>query len=222
VVSRRRPLGARLIETLGAQVIIMDDGFQNPTLRKDISIIAVDGGAGLGNGQVFPAGPLRAPYGFQLARTSAVVVSGGPADQREVFAGFSGPVLSCTVRPAQETGWLTGQKAVAFCGIGRPEKFFDTLRQAGATLAAAVPFPDHHVFTEAEAAGLLDKAKSAGAALVTTEKDWVRLPAEGLPALAALRRETRALPVEAVFSSSDESALKALVLNAIKAHQPVE
>ncbi len=203
----------------------MDDGFQNPTLHKDISIIAVDGGAGLGNGQVFPAGPLRAPYRFQLARTSAVVVSGGLPDRQELFAGFSGPVLRCTVRPAQETGWLTGRTAVAFCGIGRPGKFFETLRQAGAILATAVPFPDHHVFTEAEAASLLDQAKQAGALLVTTEKDWVRLPAEGSPALAALRGAARALPVEAVFSSSDESALKALVLGAIKAHaarQPVE
>jgi tetraacyldisaccharide 4'-kinase len=213
IVSRDRAAGAKAIEARGATLIVMDDGFQNPSVAKDLALIAVDAGAGLGNGFVFPAGPLRAPLRFQLRRADAAVLIGEGAPMLRQNAGL--PLIEARLRPSGDTAWLKGQRVVAFSGIGRPAKFFATLRESGAELAGAEAFPDHHAFTEAEAVMLIRKAAEAGAMLVTTEKDWVRMASAAGP-LAELKARARALPVELVFSAEAQASLTSLLSRVLK------
>jgi tetraacyldisaccharide 4'-kinase len=214
LVSRDRPAGAKAIEALGADLIIMDDGFQNPSLVKDLSIIAVDATVGFGNGLVLPAGPLRAPLDYQLRRTNAVVVIGEGG--KPLIKRLTGQVLviRARLRPTGNAEWLREQPVFAYSGIGRPEKFFATLSECGATLANAKAFPDHHVFTEAEALLLIREAAQAGAALVTTEKDWVRFAAPTGP-LAELKARTRVLAIEPAFRADGEEEILALLRKAL-------
>ena len=209
VLARIRPDGAKAIEALGASLIIMDDGFQNPSLAKDMAVIAVDAGAGFGNGRVFPAGPLRAPLAAQLRRASLAVWIG---EGGGVEADFNGcpPVIKARLRPADGGEWLRGARVAAFSGIGRPAKFFATLRECGAEIVAAEAFPDHHGFTEAEARALITRTEALGAIPVTTEKDWVRIVGATGP-LAELKAKARALPVRLVFAAEDENRLIELV-----------
>jgi tetraacyldisaccharide 4'-kinase len=208
VVARKRPDGAMAIEAIGADVIIMDDGFQNPSLVKDFALIAVDAQAGLGNRRVFPAGPLRAPLEFQTARASAVVMIGADANHAGSIGSATLPGFAARLEPSGDTAWLRAQPILAFSGIGRPAKFFETLKRNGAVIAGEQPFPDHHVFTAAEAKALLGRAENSGALLVTTEKDWMRIPADEGP-LGHLREAARPLPVKLVFSGDGEAQLRA-------------
>jgi tetraacyldisaccharide 4'-kinase len=219
VVARRRSDGARMIDAglpgFGVvDVIIMDDGMQNPSLAKDLTIAAVDGGAGLGNGRVFPAGPLRAPLEFQLDRIDAAVIVGAGEPGEGVLRALTGkvPVLRPRVTVAGDASWIAGQPVVAFAGIGRPEKFFQTAKSLGAGLRACVPFPDHHVFTEADAVGLLAHAEASGALLVTTAKDRARLgTGQGGDALAALAGRVRTIDIALAFPAGHEARLKTLL-----------
>lgn len=207
VVARDRAAGARLIETLEADVIVMDDGLQNPTLEKQLAIAVVDAGAGLGNGLVIPAGPLRAPLAAQIARVQAIVrvgVAGEGARPLEI-AGWKRPIHAAWLEPVGDTGWLAGRPVVAFAGIGRPEKFFATLKQLGADLVATHAFADHHAFTVAEAQALLDDAHVRGAMLVTTEKDHVRLARD--PDLRALAEASTPLAVRLTMPEVSRLAL---------------
>ena len=207
VLARFRPGGAKTIEALGASLIIMDDGFQNPSLQKDVAIIAVDAGAGIGNGRVFPAGPLRAPLAAQRKRAALAVLIGDGGGDVESRLGGCLPMVKARLSPAESDEWLRARRVAAFSGIGRPGKFFATLRECGAQVVAAEAFPDHHAFTEAEALGLLKKADDLGAILVTTEKDWVRIGATSGP-LADLKARARNLPVKLVFPGEGEAWLK--------------
>jgi tetraacyldisaccharide 4'-kinase len=186
IVARDRKAGAVLADASGADAIVMDDGHQNFTLAKDLSIVVIDAESGFGNGRILPAGPLREPVAQGLARADAVVLVGnGTPDLK----GFAKPVLRVRLVPVDVLG-LKGTSAVAFAGIGRPEKFFDTLRGLGADLVEARSFADHHAYSASEIARL--KAKARGIRLVTTEKDFVRLtPAE--------RDGVNFLPVRAAF-----------------------
>ncbi len=181
MVSPDRAAGARSLAEagLGVDVIVMDDGLQNPALGKDLTIAVVDGRRGFGNGCVIPAGPLRAPLPAQLHQTDVVVVNGRIEDratiQGELAPAFSGPVLSACAQPVMDTDWLSGTRVVAFAGIGNPERFFGLLERAGAHVVAARRFADHHPFSDAEAAALLAEAARLNARIVTTEKDYVRL-----------------------------------------------
>jgi tetraacyldisaccharide 4'-kinase len=214
IVARDRPAGAKAIDALGVSLIIMDDGFQNPSLVKDFTLLAVDGAAGIGNGRVFPAGPLRAPLRFQIDRAQASVLIGGRGDGG-AFLGGQIPAMKAELRPVGETGWLRGRPLLAFSGIGRPAKFFDTLRANGATLAGAEAFPDHHSFSEADATALIRKAEKTGALLVTTEKDHVRMSAPSGP-LADLKAAARGLPVALVFAGDDGQRLRKLLFPILK------
>ncbi|HKJ62897.1 MAG TPA: tetraacyldisaccharide 4'-kinase, partial [Hyphomicrobiales bacterium] len=209
VVARKRPEGAQAIEATGASIIIMDDGFQNPSLAKDLSLIAVDAGSGIGNGLVFPAGPLRASLGFQKQRADAVVFV-GEAGEKGGLPALGLPAFHAALAPASECDWLQMPPVLAFCGIGRPQKFFDTLKAAGATLADRRAFPDHHAYTDNDAGSLLNQARTLGAQLVTTEKDWVRLNASSGP-LAELKSSARTLPVELIFSEGDRARIFAIL-----------
>lgn len=177
IVSRDRPAGAALCRQLGANVIVMDDGLQNPTLVKDLSLAVVDAAVGVGNGRPVPAGPLRAPLARQWPHVGGLIVigDGAPGDDIARAAERRGlPVHRAHLIRASDD-WA-GRRCFAFAGIGRPEKFFATLAAAGACVAARRAFLDHHPFREGEVAALAEEAGRLGAELVTTEKDAVRLP----------------------------------------------
>lgn len=183
IVSRHRPSGARLALETGATAIVMDDGLQNPSLAKDCAIAVVDGATGIGNGLTIPSGPLRAPMAAQWAAIDAVVVigEGGAGDRvareaerhgKKVFAGRLVPDEASL--PA-----LRQSDVLAFAGIGRPEKFFETLRGAGIRVAETRSFPDHHVYATTEIDDLMRIARERDLTLVTTEKDMARLSGAG-------------------------------------------
>jgi tetraacyldisaccharide 4'-kinase len=208
IVAHDRVAGAEMARASGANVIVMDDGFQNPALHKDASLVVVDSRRGIGNRRVFPAGPLRAPLEQQLQRTDAVLLVGEgdlPAELRAETESRNIPVFRGRFVPdAEAVAALTGRKVLAFAGIGDPEKYFATLDHAGIQTAARQAFPDHYRYTPADAAVLLRRAEQDGLALLTTEKDFVRLA--GDEKLAALAAQTRTLPVTLVFD--DAAALR--------------
>jgi tetraacyldisaccharide 4'-kinase len=191
IVARDRAEGARLADTLGADVIVMDDGFQNFQIAKDISLLVVDGSSGFGNGRMIPAGPLREPVAQGLARADGVVLIG---DDIPPLPGFAGPVARAKIVPNAPEA-LAQHRVIAFAGIGRPEKFFTTLTGMGVKLTLTKSFPDHHRFTALEIAALKGAAETASALLVTTEKDYVRLDPES-------RRGIIAVPVHAAFTDN--------------------
>jgi tetraacyldisaccharide 4'-kinase len=169
-----RAVSARLAIAEGATVLVMDDGLQNPGLVRTLSLLVIDGGAGFGNGHVIPAGPLREPVAAAAARCQAAVLIGD--DRTDAASLLSLPILRARLRP--DAGDLAALPAdlVAFAGIGRPQKFFDTLREAGRAPLRAIAFPDHHPYTAGEVARLRAEAARLGAGLVTTAKDAARLP----------------------------------------------
>ena len=190
-VARDRAAGIRAAVAAGARAVVLDDGFQNPTFAKDLSLLVVDG---LGNGRVIPAGPLREPLADALARAEALVLMSG-----QIAAPC--PVLRARLEPLNPDDFA-GRKVVAFAGIGRPEKFFATLELCGATLIETHAFPDHHPYAEAELLPLVRAAEAAGALLATTSKDAVRLP-------PTLRGAIRILEVRVAWE--DEAALASLL-----------
>jgi len=198
IVARDRAAGAQYAERELADVIVMDDGFQNFTLAKDLALVVVDAQTGFGNGRILPAGPLRENIMLGLSRAQAVVLVG---DGNPKLPGFNGPVLRARLVPVDAPG-IAGQRVIAFAGIGRPQKFFATLRALGASIIEERAYEDHHAYTAAEFARLRARAKAENATLVTTEKDFVRLtPAE--------RQDVRFIPVRAAFD--DVAALDALL-----------
>jgi len=179
VVARDRADGVALARSQGASVIVMDDGFQNPAIAKDASLIVIDGDRGLGNACVFPAGPLRAPLPPQLARTDVLVIvgNGSAADTVAVaIAAQGGLVLRAHLKPVEASvAALRGKRVLAFTGIGDPQRFFRTLRTSGAEVVAERAFADHHPFSQNEIEALAAAAKRDGLTLATTEKDLARL-----------------------------------------------
>jgi tetraacyldisaccharide 4'-kinase len=205
IVSRDRVAGAEMARTMGASIIVMDDGFQNPSLVKDLAILVLDG-RGIGNGQVIPAGPLRAPLKAQLARAQAVLMVGPPSPASAavvIAAGAQGlPVFHGRLQPdAKAVAALSGRRVLAFAGIGDPGKFFATLTEAGVHVAARHGFPDHHRFSRAEAEALLARAASEALLPVTTEKDMARMAGDA--DVAALARAAQVLPVTLAIDEED-------------------
>lgn len=205
-IARDRYAGALAAAQAGAQAIVMDDGFQNAALAKDLSIVAVDPEFGVGNGQVFPAGPLRERLADGLERADAIVMlhNAAPAVDAEEstrgwLAGFAKPILHARI---EATDKAPEGKLVAFAGLARPEKFFDTLASLGAELTEAVPFADHHAYSQDDLAVLAQMAEERGARLITTEKDAARLSPEW-------RARVAVLPVAARFE--DDATLDALL-----------
>jgi tetraacyldisaccharide 4'-kinase len=213
VVARDRGKGAKAAIDAGASVIVMDDGFQNPALAKEFSVLVVDGRRGIGNGRVIPAGPLRAPLGAQLDRAQAVVIVGGAAKDIEAEANARGlPMFGARLVPdASFVEALGGGRVLAFAGIGDPGKFFATLRDAGIAVAASRGFDDHHRYTAAQAQALCADADRDGLILVTTEKDLARMQGEAETAELALR--AHALPVTLTFD--DEAGFRKLLTEKI-------
>ncbi|HSC17749.1 MAG TPA: tetraacyldisaccharide 4'-kinase [Rhizomicrobium sp.] len=193
IVARHRAEGARLAENHQADVILMDDGHQNFSLAKDLSLVVIDSAEGFGNGRVLPAGPLREPVKQGLARADGVILMG---PHNFSLPHFGSSVLRARIVPQHE-GQFAGLRVVAFAGIGQPQKFFATLNAAGAEVIEAFPFADHHRYREHEIHAMRDKALLANATLVTTEKDYVRLP-------TALRNDINLLRVSAMFDDLAE------------------
>ena len=173
-VARDRAAGIAAAAEAGAALILLDDGFQNPSVAKDLSLVVVDSEYGFGNGRVIPAGPLREPVAAGLARADAIVLIGNAPPPRELDAA-SRPIVRATLEPVNGARF-TGARLAAFAGIGRPEKFFATLRRLGADLIATQSFSDHHPYRADEIAKLRETAERAAVRLVTTAKDWIRLP----------------------------------------------
>lgn len=208
VIARDRVGGAALARSTGASVIVMDDGFQNPAIVKDASIIVIDGDRGLLNGRTFPAGPLRAPLDLQVARTDALVVIGDGAAAASVVAMVvekGAPVLTARLKPDEAcVATLRGKRVLAFAGIGDPARFFRTLRRCGVDVVAEKAFADHHRYTAVDVDALVEQAKREDLALVTTEKDMVKL--RPMPAAAQV------VPFGVTLVLEDQSALQAFVI----------
>jgi tetraacyldisaccharide 4'-kinase len=216
IVARDRVAGAAVARATGAGAIVLDDGLQNPSLNKDLSVVVVDGRRGIGNGRVFPAGPLRAPLETQLRHAHAILLIGsGPAgDAVAATAQARGlPVFHGRLEPdAQALELIRGRPALAFAGIGDPEKFFATLAEANIDVRVRLSFPDHHRYRSDEALDLIAQASRDGLVPVTTEKDRVRLSGQDDPnALAAI---ARALPVELAVTEAD--AFRDFVLSRLR------
>jgi tetraacyldisaccharide 4'-kinase len=172
-----RAASARAAIEAGAKILLMDDGLQNPTLAKTVSLLVIDGRTGFGNGRVLPAGPLREPVATASDRCGAAVLIGPDATGALARLPPALPVFHADLIQDVSISSLAGQTVIAFAGIALPEKFFGPLRQAGAHLLQARSFPDHHAYTDPELRGLLKEARDRHAVLVTTPKDAVRLPA---------------------------------------------
>lgn len=207
-VARDRLSGAQAAARAGARAIVMDDGHQNPAVKKTLSLVVVDGETRgeewpFGDGAVFPAGPMREPLMAGLARADAVIVllpADLPAADPELLAAFGvTPVLSAHLEPAAPP---PKGPQVGFAGVGKPWKVERALKAAGCELADFAPFPDHFAYDEATLRRLADRADQFGAGLVTTEKDWVRLP-------PTWRARVAAWPVRARFD--DEAAVERLL-----------
>jgi tetraacyldisaccharide 4'-kinase len=212
VVAIDRVAGAKAIEATDATIIVMDDGFQNPSLHKTFSLIAVDAATGIGNGLIMPAGPLRAPLEAQIHRADALLVIGEGGNAKsltEAFERHGKPVLKARIEANCDPRWLGVLPAIGFAGIARPGKFFATLTANGARPIDTHPFPDHHRYTEREARRLIDAAQAKNAMLVTTEKDWARLPDEDGTAVGELKHRSRPFPIVVKFE--DEAAVTQLL-----------
>jgi tetraacyldisaccharide 4'-kinase len=212
-VSRDRVAGARAAARGGAQAVVMDDGHQNPSLRKILSLVVVDGETRhqewpFGDGSVFPAGPMREPLAVGLARADAVVVvlpADLPAVDPDLLATLYGkPVLVARLEPAAPP---PPGPQLGFAGVGKPWKVERALQAAGCDLVDFAPFPDHGAYDERTLKALAARARDLGAGLVTTEKDWVRLP-------RAWRAKVTCWPVRARFE--DEATVLALLTAAVR------
>jgi len=216
IIARDRVMGAELTRAKGASVVVMDDGLQNGSIAKDFTLAVVDGRRGIGNGAVFPAGPLRAPLAAQLARSDALLVVGDDSGAGAVISAAAArglPVLHGRLVPdAAAVTALKPHKVLAFAGIGDPDKFFATVAAAGIAIAAKKSFPDHHTYTAEEAAELVMDCEHDSLTLLTTEKDHVRMT--GNPALSALHARAQVLPVTMQVDEADE--LRKLVTAALR------
>ena len=196
-LSDERPVGCRRAMTEGANLILLDDGFQDPTCEKTLSLVVVDGSYGFGNGQLIPAGPLREPVAKGLKRADAVVLIGDDTTGVESMVAGKCPVLKAKLVPDMDGPSLDGKSMLPFAGIGNPEKFFDSARACKANVEFTKSFGDHHHFTRGEIVTLIGEADRLNATLITTTKDMVRIPPD-------LRSSIEVLTVNVVWENEAE------------------
>ena len=191
----------------GADVLIMDDGFQNPGLYKDLSFLIFDGAAGIGNGWPVPAGPLRENFAAGLKRAQAAVIIG---EDRSNLIGRLKELPVFKAKIVSEPPTLTSDKVIAFAGIGRPEKFYDSLREHGIEPIKTFDFPDHHFYDRQELENLLRQAQAEKAELITTAKDFVKIPSQMQPHFKVL---------EIKIKWEDEDLLRQFIYERIRSLQ---
>ena len=201
-VARNRVAGAEAAIRSGAGVIVMDDGFQNHSLARDLSVLVIDGPYGLGNRRLLPAGPLREPVDGGLARADAVVIVGEDRQGWSRRCPEGQRLLRAALHPAEGAQELKSRRLYAFAGIARPEKFFDTLQDLGAEVAGRRRFPDHHRYQAWQIDQILEEAAALKATAITTEKDAVKIDSDR-------RRQLLVLPVELTWE--DPAQLEALL-----------
>ncbi|KQT54822.1 tetraacyldisaccharide 4'-kinase [Aureimonas sp. Leaf454] len=199
-IAADRKRGAALLRAAGADLVIMDDGFQSARLRPDLALLVVDAERGIGNGRVLPAGPLRAPLVDQVRHADAVLLvgegeAGGLAVRSAARAGK--PIHEARIVP-RDAGRFAGLKVLAFAGIADPDKFYRTLQAIGAEVAATADYPDHHPLSDDEIADLRRSADREGLTLATTRKDAARL-AGGGPAACGFAGDVEVLDIDLVF-----------------------
>ncbi|MGV3550794.1 tetraacyldisaccharide 4'-kinase [Rhizobium sp.] len=178
VISRKRLEGARMLIAEGADLIIMDDGFQSAALRFDYALMVIDGMRGIGNGFLVPAGPVRAPTTLQLAHATALLKlgDGTGADPFIRIAARSGkPVYEGMVQPVGDAEAISGKRVLAFAGIADPRKFYRTVEELGAEIVARRSFGDHQHLSDDEIDDIISTAEKKDLTIVTTAKDAVRL-----------------------------------------------
>lgn len=174
-IAADRKAGLTHIGANDCDFVIMDDGYQNPTIHKAVSILVIDDAFFIGNGRLLPAGPLREPLSAALDRASAVILLGGENSRDQLAAFYSGPVFQGQITAAPDS-IDTKSSYIAFAGIGRPAKFEQTLKELGVRLVEFHSFADHHPYRDDDIKPLLEKAHNNGYKVITTEKDFVRLP----------------------------------------------
>jgi tetraacyldisaccharide 4'-kinase len=206
-VDPNRAAAARAAVVDGADILVMDDGLQNPTLEKTASLLIIDGAAGFGNGRLIPAGPLREPIAAAAARCRAAVLVGPDRTGAAARLPPSLPVLRASLRSCFTSASFGDRPLIAFAGIGRPDKFFESMEARGARILVRTGFPDHHRYSERDLASLLAAADRLDATLVTTPKDAVRLP-------PAMTGRVRVVDVEIVW---DDPALIEELLAGLRA-----
>lgn len=206
IVAENRVAGAKLAVEKGASVIVMDDGFQNPSLVKDLSILVIDGARGIGNARVIPAGPLRAPLEPQFARAQAILIVGDVTVTAPLVVAARArglPLFHARFEPDHvAVAALAGTKVLAFAGIGDPDRFFSTVAAAGIEAPIRRAFGDHRRYTRRDASGLIAEAAKHGLQLLTTEKDLARMQSD--PHVPHLAHAARALPVNLTVAEADE------------------
>jgi tetraacyldisaccharide 4'-kinase len=208
-----RAASAQAAIAAGAEVLLMDDGLQNPTLEKTASLLVVNGATGFGNGRVLPSGPLREPVEAAAARCQAGVMIGWDHSGASARLPSGLPVLRAELVQDEGIAALSGRRVLAFAGIAFPAGFFAGLERAGVNLVAREAFADHHAFTGTELAGLASKAEGLDAILVTTPKDAVRLPV-GTP------EGTRVLVVGVRLVWESEAAIEGLLDRVVASRFP--
>ncbi len=199
-IAKKRKAAIQMAEKNGANIIIMDDGLQNPTIAKDISLLIIDGKYGVGNGFIMPAGPLREKLSAGIAKSDAIIIVGeGGFNIKKypvLFKKSTPPVIHASLEPF---GNLPDKSRpyIAFAGIGNPDKFFATLVENGYNLVEKIPFADHYNYTDQDINNLIHKSEETGAELITTEKDEVRLP-------LFARKKIRVLPVRIKWANEKQ------------------
>ncbi len=202
-IAAKRSLSIKLAQQANPDFIIMDDGMQNPSVIKDLTILVLDGKYGLGNGFMIPAGPLREPFSCALKKADAVIFVG--SDEHNILKtkeirNYKKPILMAKLEPY---GTLPNKTKpyIAFAGIGNPNKFFATLQESGYDVKEAIPFPDHYNYSDKDINWLIHKAEQEGIGLITTEKDATRIP-------SFAQKKIKVLPVRIVWE--DPSHIKDL------------
>lgn len=193
IVNANRFEGAKLAIQEGADIAIMDDGFQNPSLHKDLSFLVFDGSYGIGNGKIIPAGPLRETFEDGIKRADALIILG--KDKHNLAERCKLPVFFGHTETLQTT--VSDGKVFAFAGIGHPQKFYHTLGQLGFDIVQTIDFPDHHFYSKEELENIIQKAKEQNAEVYTTSKDFVKVP-------PSLQKYINALEIAVVWDNPDE------------------
>jgi len=206
-INRNRSIS--LAKEKGADCIILDDGFQNPTIQKDFSIIVINGEQGFGNKRVIPSGPLRESISRGISRANLIIVIGSLSEEIEKKISSTTPIIKASFKISNNQEIFKGKKITAFAGIAYPEKFFNSLRSQGAKIVKEISYSDHHIFDENDLLSLAEIANKTQSILVSTQKDYVRIP-------KSYRSLINTLEGKIVFENED--LIKEILTNVIENH----